>query len=413
MTRFHLLGAALLVWLAVPSLATAQIVTGGVPNVDDERLYSWLDAEDFIGFDGIAETPLWPNKQGDLDHSIWSGWDTATAESVLQMTTTDNGLPAVEFYDSVIWSDPAPFGILDNFDEGFTIFVVATVRDASRAYFFTGNQGGGGAEANANYDPGGVGIEQDYWSIAGDDDALRIQTAPVDVDELQYHAFTFRNDGMASHYLMGTLAGEGEVDAATMSGIVLGGRQNGAQRAGVDFAEVMIYTTGLDDADRQAIEGYFQTKYFGGGVVLPGDYNEDGMVDTADIDLQAMAMKTPTENLATYDENNDGLVDEKDRIIWVQQHAKTWFGDANFDGSFTSDDLVAVFAAGKYETSQSATWVEGDWSGDEVFDSADLVAAFSDGGFELGPRPAVSAVPEPSSIALLLVGLISLARRRP
>ena len=119
----------------------------------------------------------------------------------------------------------------------------------------------------------------------------------------------------------------------------------------------------------------------------PGDYNADGLVDTADIDLQAMAMQEANPDLGTFDENADGLVNDADRIIWVQDHAKTWFGDANFDGSFSTDDLVAVFAAGKYETTQPAIWSEGDWTGDLVFDSGDLVAAFSDGGFELGPRP--------------------------
>ena len=43
---------------------------------------------------------------------------------------------------------------------------------------------------------------------------------------------------------------------------------------------------------------------------LPGDYNSDGVVDTADIDLQAVAMKTPMDNLATFDENGDGTINE-------------------------------------------------------------------------------------------------------
>ncbi len=161
--------------------------------------------------------------------------------------------------------------------------------------------------------------------------------------------------------------------------------------------------------DNYEIDNFLMT---GAATTLPGDYNMDGVVDTADIDLQAVAMKTPTQDLATFDENGDGTINELDRTIWVTDHAKTWYGDANFDGVFSTDDLVAVFAAGKYETGGMAVWAEGDWTGDMVFDSGDLVAAFSDGGFELGPRPAVSAVPEPSSVVLLLLGCLAMIRRR-
>ena len=150
-----------------------------------------------------------------------------------------------------------------------------------------------------------------------------------------------------------------------------------------------------------------------GGFATPGDYNADGAVDVADIDLQSAAMKDPNPDLGTFDENGDGEVNFDDRLIWVKTHRKTRVGDANLDGEFSSGDLVSVFAAGKYETGDMASWAEGDWDGDMTFGSGDLVAAFSDGGYEQGPL-AARAVPEPTSICLLSVALVLsvIGRRR-
>lgn len=137
---------------------------------------------------------------------------------------------------------------------------------------------------------------------------------------------------------------------------------------------------------------------------MPGDYNADGMIDNLDADLQADAMADPDANLAIYDENGDGQINHDDRRIWVQQHAQTWYGDADLNGEFNSGDLVTVFTEGLYEVDTKAGWKQGDWNGDTRFGSGDLVAAFTDGGFEGGRRPMVVVVPEPNACLLLAVG---------
>ena len=148
---------------------------------------------------------------------------------------------------------------------------------------------------------------------------------------------------------------------------------------------------------------------------IPGDYNGDTVLDAKDIDLQAVAMKTPNENLETYDENKDGTIDLADRTIWVDTHRGTWMGDSNLDDEFNSGDLVQVFAAGLYEKDEMATWGQGDWNGDMRFGSGDLVVAFAAGGYEVGPRervPPPAAVPEPSALGMALLGLLFLVTRR-
>ena len=89
-------------------------------------------------------------------------------------------------------------------------------------------------------------------------------------------------------------------------------------------------------------------------------------------------------------------------------YASIWTGDANVDGEFTSEDLVMVLQAGKYEEAVNAGWADGDWNQDRRFDSADLINAFAEGGYEQGPFKLKSprVVPEPSTLSVLGLALL-------
>jgi hypothetical protein len=135
---------------------------------------------------------------------------------------------------------------------------------------------------------------------------------------------------------------------------------------------------------------------------VSGDFDGNGLLDAADIDLLSAEVRSGGLNL-DFDLNTDGAVNGTDREVWVNQLKRTYMGDANLDGEFSSSDFVLVFQAGRYEDGEplNASWATGDWNGDGDFDSSDFVTAFQSGGFEIGPRPAVQAVPEPTGLGIL------------
>jgi hypothetical protein len=143
---------------------------------------------------------------------------------------------------------------------------------------------------------------------------------------------------------------------------------------------------------------------------LGGDLNDDGQIDVADIEVLATAIRRGDQNFH-FDFDESGQVDKADLGELVHIEMKTWIGDANLDSEFNSSDLVTVFTVGTYETGQKASWGTGDWNADGAFGSGDLVFAFQDGGYEQGPRVAISPVPEPCTIRLLLLAAIAFVGR--
>ena len=151
---------------------------------------------------------------------------------------------------------------------------------------------------------------------------------------------------------------------------------------------------------------------------LPGDFDANDSLDIADIEMLQQKISGNSAQWwlpnAMFDLNNDSSITRDDVTVWVKDLKYTYFGDANLDGEFDSDDFVQVFQAGKYERGwvdeygnsegETAFWSEGDWNTDGVFDSGDFVTAFVDGGYEQGPRTDVATVPEPRAAVLILAG---------
>lgn len=86
-------------------------------------------------------------------------------------------------------------------------------------------------------------------------------------------------------------------------------------------------------------------------------------------------------------------------------------GDANLDHVFDSVDLIEILARGHWEKpyipwGPPPQWEDGDFNADRTVNSADLIYAL--GGNTYGNGPSSASVPEPTSIILLLIGLLCL-----
>lgn len=182
-----------------------------------------------------------------------------------------------------------------------------------------------------------------------------------------------------------------------------------------ELDEIAMWNRALSEAELTQVYqlGLAGNPIISGNTVL-GDFNQDGQLTDVDINQLTDAVRSAT-NPKAFDVTGDNLVNEADRIEWVEKLKKTYFGDANLDGEFNTTDFVSVFQTGEYEDAiaMNSLWQDGDWNGDGDFNSTDFVTGFQSGGFEAGPRAAVSAVPEPSSIGLLVAsGLLMAAGKR-
>jgi lysophospholipase L1-like esterase len=75
---------------------------------------------------------------------------------------------------------------------------------------------------------------------------------------------------------------------------------------------------------------------------------DHGIVGAENVDAFAAQVRTGT-GTPILDLDNSGVVDQNDFSYFVSDHLKTWRGDANLDGIFSSRDLVLVFQANQYE----------------------------------------------------------------
>jgi hypothetical protein len=203
------------------------------------------------------------------------------------------------------------------------------------------------------------------------------------------------------------------VDAAGINGWLTGTSTAASGAPAIALNQTIVQGLSGTNADAFGFRQYqFQIVASVGPPAEPGDFNGDGSVDDADMDLLTAEVLAGN-NPPRFDLNSDSLVNESDRDFWVVDIKNTYYGDSNLDGEFNSGDLVDVLSHGKYEDTEedNAGWADGDWDGDLDFTTTDFVIALSGGGYEAGPRVGVNAVPEPTGAVLLAMGVAGISLR--
>ena len=148
------------------------------------------------------------------------------------------------------------------------------------------------------------------------------------------------------------------------------------------------------------------------GVPTVGDFNGDAVIDTHDIDL--LCDNLGSTDLATYDLDGDGDVDEADKVFLIENLVAwnngvtggigTVVGDFNLDGVVDATDLAIMHANFALF---GRDYADGNINCDDVIDGTDLaVLATTFSQTASGP------VPEPATLALLALGAAALLKRR-
>ena len=114
----------------------------------------------------------------------------------------------------------------------------------------------------------------------------------------------------------------------------------------------------------------------------------------------------------TYDLNADGHVDLKDRDAWLSQvgildvyYSGYLRGDANFNGSVDSSDLMTL--ALHWQQGGISSWTNGDFNFDGIVDAADLNLLAKNWQKQIEASP---NLPEPTNFLLLVVGIAMITK---
>lgn len=225
----------------------------------------------------------------------------------------------------------------------------------------------------------------------------------------------------------GVLANDVDPEGETMAAFVVTEPSNGLLDFHTDGSFTYTPNSGFSGVDQFI---YVATDFVGeseptvvsieviGDVSVPGDFNDDQVVDADDVDFLYDAVRSGDED-DWYDLNGDLVVDVLDMHFLITDLLNSVVGDANLDGGFGTGDMIDVFQAGYYENPQAgeASWATGDWDLDGRVDSGDLIVAFQAGGYSAAFSVAQSAeipvLPDPDQMDEQMSPELRRRARRP
>ncbi|MEM7315028.1 MAG: hypothetical protein AAF497_17920 [Planctomycetota bacterium] len=134
-----------------------------------------------------------------------------------------------------------------------------------------------------------------------------------------------------------------------------------------------------------------------------GDFDGSGELDSPDIDAITRAMLDNTYDV-DLDLDGNGVIDQEDRRIWVEDLKETFFGDANLDQVVYFSDFN-IWNGNKF--TDDYRWGSGNFNGDEVVDTSDF-NSWNANKFQSN----TDAVPEPDGMPWAFVAILLLIVRR-
>ena len=102
---------------------------------------------------------------------------------------------------------------------------------------------------------------------------------------------------------------------------------------------------------------------------VTGDFNNDGSVNAADIDILLTAARQPSAALYL-DFDGSFSVNQGDVTVFLQTIVGARYGDANLDGFVDGSDFN-IWNTNKFATCNQS-WANGDWNGDAIVDVSDF-----------------------------------------